>query len=250
MTKTTKIILLSTGGLIMGVGAFLGVRYIIRNRKKKREQEQARLLASTTITPTPSSTGTGTGTGTSTAPSGTGTSTAPAGTSGTTNVVTSSGVPVVMASYTTLDPTTPATPTYNPNSVSFKRLDAKLKSLYRMMAWLDRKDGKLILVEADDFKPEKPNQEVRPSVAQFTWREGYNGYLDVLRGFGAEEKDNPTKAYGNMLIDIFKKQRLDYLFPPKTADGKDSVFSPTAKWYIDAQKLTAPKDKVDFWKTN
>jgi len=71
MTKTTKIILLSTGGLILGVGAFLGVRYIIRNRKKKREQEQARLLANMPITPSPSSTGTNTSTNTGTTSTGT-----------------------------------------------------------------------------------------------------------------------------------------------------------------------------------
>jgi hypothetical protein len=253
MTKSTKIILLSTGGLILGVGAFLGVRYIIRNRKKKREQEQARLLASTTITPTPSSTGTGTatGTGTSTAPSGTGTSTAPAGTSGLTNVVTSSGVPVVMASYTTLDPTTPATPTYNANSVSFKKLDLKIKSLYRMLNVLDRKDGKTIFIETDDFKPERPNSEVGLSTQQIVWREVYNNMMDVLKGFNNEEKDNPTKSYGLLLLDIFKKQRLDFLFPPKLADGKDSVFSPNAKWYKDAEKSTIERGlKTDFWKVS
>lgn len=248
MNRTTKIILLSTGGLVLGVGAFFGIRYMIRRKKAKRQQEQANLLlnqppALTTSTPPTGTTGTTGSTGATTPPK-TPTS------SNTTQVVTSSGVPVVMASYSTTDPTVPVTPSYNPNSASFMRLDAKIKSLYRMMAWLDRKDGKLILVEADDFKPEKPNQEVRPSVAQFTWREGYNGYLDVSKGFNAEEKDTATKTYGNMLLDIFKKQRLDYLFPPKTADGKDSLFNPTAKWYIDAQKVTAPKDRVDFWKTN
>jgi hypothetical protein len=267
MTRTTKIILLSTGGLILGVGAFLGVRYIIRSRKKKRQEEQARLLANMPSTPPPSSTGsstvpsgTGTSTGSSTTPSGTGSSTvpsstgsgtAPAGTSGTTNVVTSSGVPVVMASYTTLDPTTPATPTYNANSVTFKKLDLKIKSLYRMLNVLDRKDGKTIFIETDDFKPERPNSEVGLSTQQIVWREVYNNMMDVLKGFNNEEKDNPTKSYGLLLLDIFKKQRLDFLFPPKLADGKDSVFSPSAKWYKDAEKQTIANNlKTDFWKTN
>ena len=246
MTKTTKIILLSTGGLIMGVGAFLGVRYIIRNRKKKREQEQARLLASTTITPPPSSTGTSTGTGTGT---GTGTTNAPTGTSGTTNVVTSSGVPVVMASYTTLDPTTPATPTYNANSVTFKKLDQKLKSLYYILAPLDKKDGKVVYVETVDFKPDSPNSEVRTVMQQTLWREAHNNMLDVLKGFNTEEKDSPTKNYGNLLLEIFKKQRLEYLFPPKTADGKDTMFNTTAEWYKDVEKKAIEKNlKTDFWK--
>jgi len=239
MNKTTKIILLSTGGLILGMGAFFGIRYIARRKKEKRQREREKLLLNQPTTEL-----------NSTPPSGTTGSTTAPNSSNTTKVVTSSGVPIVMASKTTLDPTNPVTPTYNPNSAYFMRLDAKIKSLYRILSWLDRKGEKVVFVEAPDFKPTTENQEVSQAVAQLTWREGYNGYLDLLKGFNEEEKDTPTKTYGNMLLDVFKKQRLDYLFPPKTADGKDSLFNPNAKWYIDAQKVTAPKDKVDFWKTN
>ena len=112
-------------------------------------------------------------------------------------------------------------------------------------------DGKTVFIETDDFKPEKPNSEVGLSTQQIVWREVYNNMMDVLKGFNNEEKDNPTKSYGLLLLDIFKKQRLDFLFPPKLADGKDSVFSPNAKWYKDAEKSTIDKGlKTDFWKVS
>lgn len=248
MTKTTKIILVSTGVLLLGLGSFFGVRYIARTRKKKRQEEQAKLLASMSNTTTTSTTPKPSTTPTTTAqvlPSTLGAT--PSGA----QIITSSGVPVVMASYTTTDPTTPTTPSYNPNSISFKKLDSKIKSLYRMLAILDRKDGKTVFIETDDFKPEKPNSEVGLSTQQIVWREAYNNMMDILKGFNAEEKDNPTKSYGLLLLDIFKKQRLDYLFPPKTADGKDSVFSPNAKWYKDAEKNAIAKAlKTDFWKVS
>jgi hypothetical protein len=120
-----------------------------------------------------------------------------------------------------------------------------------MLNVLDRKDGKTVFIETDDFKPEKPNSEVGLSTQQIVWREVYNNMMDVLKGFNNEEKDNPTKSYGLLLLDIFKKQRLDFLFPPKLADGKDSVFSPNAKWYKDAEKSTIEKGlKTDFWKVS
>jgi hypothetical protein len=248
MTKTTKIILLSTGGLILGVGTFFGIRYIIKRRKEKKQQAQAQLTANMpSPKPLPASFPTITGS-INPAPK---TGTQPLSTTGnsTTNIITGSGVPVVMASYSTLDPTTPATPTYNPNSVTFKKLDQKLKSLYYILAPLDRKDGKVVYVETEDYKPDSPNSEVRTVMQQTLWREAHNNMFDVLKGFNSEEKDSPTKNYGNLLLEIFKKQRLDYLFPPKTADGKDTMFNSTAEWYKDVEKRAMEKNlKTDFWK--
>ena len=248
MTKSTKIILLSAGGLILGVGTFFGVRYMIRRKKAKKQQAQEKLMSNVpSPQPLPASYPTGTGS-TNPAPK-TGTPPASATGTGSTNIITSSGVPVVMASYTTLDPTTPATPTYNANSVTFKKLDQKLKSLYYILAPLDKKDGKVVYVETVDFKPDSPNSEVRTVMQQTIWREAHNNMLDVLKGFNTEEKDNPTKSYGNLLLEIFKKQRLEYLFPPKTADGKDTMFNTTAEWYKDVEKRAIEKNlKTDFWK--
>lgn len=251
MTKTTKIILLSTGGLVLGIGAFLGVRYIIKRRKEKRQQDQAKLMANmptTTATPKPPinpSKPTTSATTTTQVPS-TSTGTAPSST----QVITSSGVPVVMTSYSSAQ-TKPIDLGYNPNSSSFQRLDKKLKSLYYILAPLDKKEGKLIYVETNDFKPEKPNTEVRDVMQQTFYKQGYDGFMDVLRGFNTEEKDAQTKGYGNLLLDVFKKQRLDYLFPSKTADGKDTMFSPNAQWFKEADRKSIEKNlKTDFWKTN
>jgi len=252
MNKTTKIILLSTGGLLLGVGAFFGIRHIMRRRKAKKLETSAQAMANLQSGKPSVSPAQTTSTTTPTKPASTSTTPTPTpSTGGSAQIITSSGVPVVMTSFTTTNPTAPATPTYNPNSVSFKRLDAKLKSLYRILSPLDRKDGKTVFVETDDFKPEKPNSEIGLPTAQIIWREAYNSFKDIERGFNTEEKDNPTKGYGNLLLDVYKKQRLDYLFPSKTADGKDSVFSPNASWYKDAEKGAIAKGlKTDFWKTN
>lgn len=234
MTKTTKIILLSTGSLILGVGAFFGIRYMVKKRKAKRQADQLRLMAqlpTTQVTPsTPTST---------TSPN---TPTA----SGTTSL----GVPVVMTSYTSTEPTGLSSTTYNPNSAPFKKLDQKLKSLYYILAPLEKKNGKIVYVETADFKPEKPNTEVRVVMLQTFWREAFNSMNDIIRGFNLDEKDNATKAYGNGLIDIFKKHRLEYLFPSKTSDGKETMFNPSADWYLEAEKKSVEKNlKTDFWKT-
>jgi hypothetical protein len=249
MKRSTKIILLSTGGLILGVGAFFGIRYMIRRRKAKKLANSAQAIANLQST-NPTVPVTAPSTPTTPTSSGS-TPTSPTSTGSNTQFITTSGVPVVMTSITTTEPSQPASPTYNANSASFKRLDAKLKSLYRILAILDRRDGKTIFVETDDFKPEKPNAEIGLPTAKIVWREGYNYYKDIEKGFNSEEKDNPTKNYGNLLLDIYKKQRLDYLFPPKTADGKDSVFNPSATWYKEAEKGAIAKGfKTDFWKTN
>lgn len=236
MNRTTKIILISTGGLIVAVGAFLGVRFLIRKRQEKKQPTK-----SVGVVPPPKDFVKPTVNTTSTSAQ----TTNP--TVGTTQIVTSLGVPVVFAS----NPVTPTQPTvtYNANSPMFKRLDSKLKSLYRIGAVVDKKDGKIIYVEDGDFKPAKPNTEVSAPMQETLWREFYNSISDISNGFNKGEQDLATKNYGNILIDIFKTQRMDYLFPSKTTDGKLTKWNPSAEWYKKVEKENV-KNRTDFWLTN
>lgn len=234
MNRTTKIILISTGGLVVAVGAFLGVRYLIRKRQEKKQSTK-----SVGVVPPPKDfvkpTVNTIATQTTKPPVGT------------TQMVTSLGVPVVLVSNPA--PSSQTTVTYNANSPMFKRLDSKLKSLYRIGAVVDKKDGKLIYVADGDFIPSAPNKELGIPIQETLWREFYNSILDISKGFNSGEQDVATKNFGNILIDIFKTQRMDYLFPPKTADGKLSKWNPSAEWYKKVEKENE-KYRTDFWTAN
>jgi hypothetical protein len=238
MNRTTKIILISTGGLVVAVGAFLGVRYLIRKRQEKKQSTKsvgAVPPPKDFVKPTVNSTTTSTS------------AQANNPSVGTTQMVTSLGVPVVLVSNPS--PSGQSAVTYNANSTMFKRLDSKLKSLYRIGAIVDKKDGKLIFVEDGDFKPSKPNTELGMPMQETLWREFYNSLLDISKGFNSGEQDVATKNYGNILIDIFKTQRMDFLFPPKTSDGKLTKWNPSAEWYKKVEKENE-KYRTDFWTAN
>ena len=236
MNRTTKIILITTGSLTVAIGAFFGVRYLIRKRQQKKQPTksvEAVPPPKDFVKPTVNTTSTSAETNKPTV--------------GTTQIVTSLGVPVLFTS----NPAIPVQPavTYNANSPVFKRLDAKLKSLYRIGAVVDKKDGKVVYVEDGDFKPSNPNAEISLAMQETLWREFYNSLLDITNGFNKNETDVATKNYGNILIGIFKAQRMDYLFPPKTADGKLTKWNPSADWYKKIEKENV-KNRTDFRLTN
>ena len=236
MNRTTKIILITTSSLTGAIGAFFGIRFLIRKRQQKKQQTKSVGVVPPPkefVKPTVNTTSTSAQTNKPTV--------------GTTQIVTSSGVPVLFTS----NPVTPVQPTvtYNANSPVFQRLDAKLKSLYRIGAAVDKKDGKVVYVEDGDFKPSNPNAEISPAMQETLWREFYNSLSDLSKGFNKGEQDVATKNYGNILIDIFRAQRMDYLFPPKTTDGKLTKWNPSAEWYKKIE-IANVKNRTDFWLTN
>jgi hypothetical protein len=206
MNRTTKIILITTGSLTVAIGAFFGIRFLIRKRQQKKQQTK-----SVGVVPPPKE--------------------------------------FVKPTVNTTSTSAQTTVTYNANSPVFQRLDAKLKSLYRIGAAVDKKDGKVVYVEDGDFKPSNPNTEISPAMQETLWREFYNSLSDISKGFNKGEQDVPTKNYGNILIDIFRAQRMDYLFPPKTTDGKLTKWNPSAEWYKKIE-IANVKNRTDFWLTN
>lgn len=138
---------------------------------------------------------------------------------------------------------TPEQPDFT--TASFKRLDDKIKKLYYILAVVDKNaDGTLVYVPAEGFTPEKPNQPVGLDMRNTLWRTMFNDWSAMVKGFNQDEKNPATKNYGNQLLNVFKTQRLDYLFDPK-------IYNENQKWYQDAEaKSIKANVKTDFWKSN
>ena len=261
MNKTTKIILISVGSLVLLSGGYLIYRYY----KKRGKKSDGDVLQSklTEITSTATQTPTQIQPTTQTTKSTTSTSnnkvfaTNTNVTPVTRNQEIFDKMPIKPVSLITPSsaPTTLVTTTNsnvmeqpNLNSVSYLKLDDKLKKLYNVLGMLGVNNGKLVYVADGDFVPSQPNQSPSIDAQKAVWRALYNKYLSVLSGFNKEETNNATKSYGNKMLDLFKTKRLDYLFPPLTTTGQMSEFNPNAPWFIKVEKETLHL-KTDFWKS-
>jgi hypothetical protein len=249
MNKTTKIILISIGSLALLSGGYLIYRYFKKKRKKSDEDVLQTKLTEITSTPTPTPT--------------------PTPTSNNTVVTTNTNVTPVIRNQEIFDkmpikpvslitsstaPTTLVTSTNsnvieqpNLNSVSYLKLDDKLKKLYNVLGMLSINNGIIVYVADGDFVPSQPNLSPSIGAQKAVWRALYNNYLAVVSGFNNEETNNATKIYGNKMLNLFKTKRLDYLFPPLTANGQMSEFNPNAPWFLKVEKETLHL-KTNFWK--
>lgn len=237
MTKTTKIVVISSVVLALGLVGFFVVR---RLRKPKMASRKAIGNKTTTGTKTNTNIPT-TGSTTNTKPSSTSTNVDKMPTKPMT-IVTSSNTPVIMTSSYTPSSSTTIKSEPDLTTSTYKKLDDKLKKLYYILAPVDKKDGVVVYVEAEGFKPEYPNQPLREEMKNTLWRVAYNDYKDLVRGFNLEERNQATKDYGNQMLNVFKTLRLDYLFDPK-------IYNENQAWYKDAEtKSIKANVKTDFWK--
>jgi hypothetical protein len=237
MNKTTKIILISTGVLAVGTLIYFVIRRMNKKPEVKSMEDRIKKAKG-------SKTSTSTNTNTNTSSSSTNTvvdkmPTKPV------SLVTSSNTPVFVSSLSSSTNPTPVTSEPDFTTASFKRLDDKIKKLYYILAVVDKNaDGTIIYVPAQDFTPEKPNQPVGETMKNTLWRTVFNDYTDIVKGFNQEENNQATKNYGNQLLNVFKTQRLDYLFDPK-------IYNVNQAWYKDAEERSIKANvKTDFWKTN
>jgi hypothetical protein len=160
------------------------------------------------------------------------------------SIITSSNTPVFV---TSMQPTTNSNPIIEQPDLTtstFRKLDDKLKKLYYILAPVDKKDGVVIYVPAENFTPEYPNQPVGETMKNTLWRVAYNDYKDLVRGFNSEERNQATKNYGNQMLNVFKTLRLDYIFDPQ-------IYNENKAWYKDAEARSIKANvKTDFWKTS
>ena len=135
----------------------------------------------------------------------------------------------------------------NLTTISYLKLDDKLKKFYNVLGMLGVNNGKVVYVADGSFIPSEPNKSPEIDVQKAVWRKLYNDYVSVLAGFNRDETNIETKNYGNKMLDLFKIKRLDYLFPPLTATGQITDFNPKATWYQKVEKENV-KLKTDYWK--
>ena len=264
MNKTTKIILISVGSLVLLSGGYLIYRYYKKKSKKSDgdvlQSKLTEITSTATQTPTPTPTPIPTTTQTTKSTTSTSNNQVVTANTNVTPVTRNQEIfdkmpikPVSLITSSTT-PTTLVTMTNsnvieqpNLNSVSYLKLDDRLKKLYHVLGMLGVNNGKLVYVADGDFVPSQPNQSPSINAQKSVWRALYNNYLSVLSGFNKEETNNATKSYGNKMLDLFKTKRLDYLFPPLTTNGQMSEFNPNAPWFIKVEKETLHL-KTDFWK--
>ena len=261
MNKTTKIILISVGSLVLLSGGYLIYRYYKKRGKKSDEDVLQSKLTEITSTATQTPTQIQPTTQTTKSTTSTSNNKVFATNTNVTPVTRNQEIfdkmPIKPVSLITPSsaPTTLVTTTNsnvmeqpNLNSVSYLKLDDRLKKLYNVLGMLGVNNGKLVYVADGDFVPSQPNLSPSIDAQKAVWRALYNKYLSVLSGFNNEETNNATKSYGNRMLDLFKTKRLDYLFPPTTTTGQMSEFNPNAPWFIKVEKETLHL-KTDFWKS-
>jgi len=209
MEKTTKIILISLGSLVLIGGGYLIFRHYRKKGKKSDEDilknRLGEMRSSTTFTKTTPNT--------------------KSSFLGTSNV----------------------TGTPNLATIHYLKLDDKLKKFYNVLGMLGVNNGRVVYVADGSFIPSEPNKSPEIDVQKAVWRKLYNDYISVLAGFNRDETNIDTKNYGNKMLDLFKTNRLDYLFPPLTATGQITDFNPKAPWYQKVEKENV-KLKTDYWK--
>jgi hypothetical protein len=240
MNKTTKIILISTGVLAVGTLIYFVIRRMNKKPEVKTMEDRMKKIKSSK---TPISTGsTSKPTNTNSSSTNTPIDKMPIKPVG---LITSSNTPVFVS--TLSSSTNPTTVVAEPDftTTSFKRLDDKIKKLYYILAVVDKNaQGTIIYVPAQDFTPEKPNQPVGDTMKNTLWRTVFNDWSAINKGFNEDEKNQATKNYGNQLLNVFKTQRLDYLFDPK-------IYNINQAWYKDAEERSIKANvKTDFWKSN
>ena len=238
MNKTTKIILISTGVLALGTLIYFVVRRMNKKSEVKSMEDRIKKIKNSKTPSTfPNKASTTSNTG-SNSTSSSNTTTLDKMPVKPVSIITSSITPVFIGNSSP----NPVTEQPNLTSSTFIKLDNKIKKLYYILAPLDKKDGIVIYVPADGFTPEFPNQPVSDNMKNTLWRVAYNDYKDLVKGFNSEESNQATKSYGNQLLNIFKTQRLDYLFDPK-------VYNENKDWYKDAEARSIKANvKTDFWK--
>ena len=241
MNKTTKIILLSTGVLAIGGLIYFVVRRMNKTTDTKSMKDKKK-SSKTPVTKTDVKT---TNTVTTQTPTRTTTPIDKMPIKPVSLITSSSTAPTSLSVSSIQTNPTPTTEQPDFTTASFKRLDDKIKKLYYILAVLDKNaNGTIIYVPAEGFTPEKPNQPVGETMKNTVWRTVFNDYTDIVKGFNKEENNQATKNYGNQLLNVFKTQRLDYLFDPK-------IYNVNQAWYKDAEERSIKANvKTDFWKSN
>ena len=122
-----------------------------------------------------------------------------------------------------------------------KKLKLKLSKIEYIIAPFALKDGKIIYVEAKDFKPTSENQEATTGIKQTMWIQAQKAIIETTKGFNEENISINDKKYGNNQISLIQN-KLNSIFDP-------SLYNLQTNWYKEyLNKMAKTNIITDFWK--
>ena len=132
----------------------------------------------------------------------------------------------------------------NPEDVSSNPLVVKLKDkIFKLNYLIDPfgvSNGKVVYVEAKDFKPEKPNQPVPKDMQIGMWTQIQKRIDDVSAGFNQDIQTDAARIFGNEELKKLQ-DRLDSIFNP-------IEFNKNSDWYKKYLETINKKNvNTNFW---